>query len=169
MMVGLPEVGKLYLTPQTLCLFIVHNHELLVGGGIDQEFKTLTDEKCFHAHGCLDGLFGELLIQQGISLLAKQCLKLQSDEGALGNHGTVLFLDGEEVLVRIMMGEDHCLATEGSDLRAADIEDVAVAGEIGQGDIIAFCHESITESCPVDIQRDLVTLADLIDIVELTG
>ena len=27
MMVGLPEVGKLYLTPQTLCLFIVHNHE----------------------------------------------------------------------------------------------------------------------------------------------
>ena len=81
----------------------------------------------------------------------------------------MLFLDGEEVLVRIMMGEDHCLAAEGTDLRAADIEDVAVAGEIGQGDIIAFCHESITESCPVDIQRDLVTLADLIDIVELTG
>ena len=68
-----------------------------------------------------------------------------------------------------MMGEDHCLATEGSDLRAADIEDVAVAGEIGQGDIIAFCHQPIAETGAIDIKRDLVTLADLIDIVELTG
>ena len=63
MMVGLPEVGKLYVTPQTLSLFVVHNHELLVGGGIDQEFKTLTDKECLHAHGCLDGLLGKLIIQ----------------------------------------------------------------------------------------------------------
>ena len=52
----------------------------------------------------------------------------------------MLLLDGEEVLVGILMGEDDGLATEGPDLRAAYIEHIAMAGEIGQGDVVAFCH-----------------------------
>ena len=165
MAVGLPEVGKLYLTPQTFSLFVVHDHKLLVGGGIDQELIALADEERLHAHRRLDGLLGELEVK----VIGEKGFELQTDQGTLGNHGPMLLLDGEEVLVGILVGEDHRLATEGADLRAADVEDIAMAGEIGQGDVVAFCHQTVTETGPVDIKWYFVTLADLIDVVELTG
>ena len=43
----------------------------------------------------------------------------------------MLLLDGEEMLVGLAVGEDDGFATEGADLRAADIEDIAMAGQIG--------------------------------------
>ena len=165
MTVGLPEVGKLYLAPQTFSLFVVHNHKLLVGGGIYQKLKAFADEERLHAHRRLDGLLGELEVK----VIGEKGFELQTDQGTLGNHGPMLFLDGEEMLVCILVGEDHRLTTEGSDLRAADIEDVAVAGEIGQGDVVAFCHQTVTETGTVDIKRYFVTLADLVDVVEFTG
>ena len=114
MAVGLPEVGKLYLTPQTFSLFVVHDHKLLVGGGIDQELIALADEERLHAHRRLDGLLGELEVK----VIGEKGFELQTDQGTLGNHGPMLLLDGEEVLVGILVGEDHRLATEGADLRA---------------------------------------------------
>ena len=78
----------------------------------------------------------------------------------------MLFLDGEEVLVRIMMGEDHRLTAEGTDLRASDVEDIAVAGEIGQGDVVTLCHQTIAEAGTVDIEGNLITPADLIDVIQ---
>ena len=100
MTVGLPEVGKLYLTPQTFSLFVVHDHKLLVGGGIDQELIALADEERLHAHRRLDGLLGELEVK----VIGEKGFELQTDQGTLGNHGPMLLLDGEEVLVGILVG-----------------------------------------------------------------
>ena len=137
----------------------------MVGGGIYQELITFADEELLHAHRRLDGLLGELEVE----VIREQCLKLQANESALGDHSTVLFLNGEEMLVRILMGEDHGLTAKCTDLRATDIEDVAVTGEIGQGDVVAICHQTIAEAGTIDIKGYLITLADLIDVVELTG
>ena len=57
--------------------------------------------------------------------------RLQTDECTFGYYGTMLFLDGEEVLVGFAVGEDDCLSTKGANLCATDIEDIAVTGQIG--------------------------------------
>ena len=66
-----------------------------------------------------------------IEVVGEQGVELQADEGSLGNDGAVLFLDGEEMLVSLTVGEDDSLATEGTNLRTTDVEDVSVACEIG--------------------------------------
>ena len=128
MTVGLPEVGKLYLTPQTFSLFVVHDHKLLVGGGIDQELIALADEERLHAHRRLDGLLGELEVE----VVGEKGFKLQTDQGALGNHGAMLLLNREEMLVGILVRKYHSLAAKGTNLSSTDIEYVAVACQIGQ-------------------------------------
>ena len=62
-MVRLAEVGELHLTAQTLHLFVVDDHELLIGGGVDKELVTLLLEDVLHPHGHLDGMFGEAVIE----------------------------------------------------------------------------------------------------------
>ena len=52
----------------------------------------------------------------------------------------MLFLDGKEVLVGLTVSEYNSLATEGTNLGAANIENVAVASQVGQGDVIALSH-----------------------------
>ena len=137
----------------------------MIGGGIYQELKTFTDEEFLHAHGCLDGLLGELEVE----VVGEQRLELQTNQGTLGNHGPVLLLDGEEMLMGILVGEDNGLTAKGTNLRATDIKDVAMASQIGQGNIITLSHQTIAETGTIDIKRYLIMLADLIDIIELTG
>ena len=81
----------------------------------------------------------------------------------------MLLLDGKEVLVGILMSEDHSLATERTNLRAANVEHVAVTGEVGEGDVASLCHQAIAQACAIDIERYLVTLASLVDVIELLG
>ena len=127
MVVGLTEMRELYFTLQLFYLFVVDDDELLVSGGIYIEFETLALENFLHPHGHLDGMFRKFEIK----VVAKQRIKLQTNQCTFGNHGTVLFLDGEEMFVGFAVGEDHCLATEGSNLCTANIKHVTVAGEIG--------------------------------------
>ena len=110
-------------------------------------------------------MFGEAEIQ----LVCEQRIELQADERALGDDGSVLLLDGEEMLVCLAVGEDDGLASEGSDLRATDIENITMTGQIGQGDVVAFGHQTIAEAGPVYIERNLVALAHLIDMIQLSG
>ena len=49
--------------------------------------------------------------QLEIEVVGEKSLKLKTDEGSFGNNCTMLFLDGEEVLVGIAMREDHSLTT----------------------------------------------------------
>ena len=84
-------------------------------------------EDAFHLHGHIDGVARQLEIE----IVGEQGIELESDECALGNDGTVLLLDGEEMLVGLSVGEDDGLATEGANLGSTDVENVAVACKIG--------------------------------------
>ena len=127
MVVGLTEMGESNLLAEKISLFVSDDNKLLVGRGVDQKLEPLFLENILHPHGHLDGMFREMEVK----LVGEQSFKLQADKGTFRNDGTVLFLDGEEVLMSLTIGKDHCLATEGADFRTADIEHVAVAGEIG--------------------------------------
>ena len=72
-----------------------------------------------------------MLREAEIEVICKERLELQADKGTFGNDGSMLFLDGEEMLVGLAIGEDDGLATEGTDLCAADIKHVAVTGQVG--------------------------------------
>lgn len=71
-----------------------------------------------------------------VEVARKQRLKLQTDEGSLGDNGTVLLLDGEEMLMGTTVGENDRLTAQGTDLRSANIEDITMPGKIGEGDVI---------------------------------
>ena len=67
-----------------------------------------------------------------IQVVCEQSVKRQADQGTLGDDGSVLLLDGEEMLMRLTVGEDDGFATKGTNLRTTNIEDVTVACQIGQ-------------------------------------
>lgn len=67
-----------------------------------------------------------------VEVARKQRLKLQTDEGSLGDNGTVLLLDGEEMLMGTTVGENDRLTAQGTDLRSANIEDITMPGKIGR-------------------------------------
>ena len=138
-MVCLAEMGESDFLAKTLSLFVIDDDKLLVGRGVDVELKSFSDKERLHPHGHLDGMFGELEVE----IIGEQRHKLQANKRALRYHGTVLFLDGEEMFVGFAVCEDHCLATEGTDFRTTDIEHVAVAGQIRQGDIVALSHQAV--------------------------
>ena len=104
-----------------------------------------------------------------VEFVRKQGLELQADEGTLGNDGAVLLLDREEVLVGLAVGEDDGLAAQGANLCAADVEHVAVAGEIGQGDVVALGHQTIAQAGSVNVEGNVIALANLIYIVQFVG
>ena len=126
-MVGLSEMGEFDVSAQAFHLFVVDDYKLLVGGGVNEELIAFLLEDGFHPHGHLDGVFGEAEIE----IVCEEGIELEADEGTLGDDGAVLLLDREEMLVGLAVGEDNGLATEGTDLRAADVEHVTVAGQIG--------------------------------------
>jgi len=171
MALGLSPVGEVHLGGQFLDLGVGQDDELLVGGRVEPELVAFLLEDALHLHGHVDGVTRELEIERCAVVVdgREECLELQSDKGSLGNDGAVLLLDGEEMLVGLAVGEDNGLAAEGTNLRATDIEHVAMAGEIGQGDVVVVGHETIAQTGPVDIKRYVVTAADLIDVVELAG
>ena len=126
-MVSLSEMGEFDVSAQPFRLFVVDDHKLLVGGGVDEELITLFLEDGFHPHGHLDGVFGKTEVE----VVCEEGIELETDEGTLGDDGAVLLLDGEEMLVGLAVGENDGLTTEGTNLRAADVEHIAMAGQIG--------------------------------------
>ena len=105
----------------------------------------------------------------GGGLRAEEGLELEADEGALGDDGTMLFLDREEVLVGRAVGEDDGLTTKGANLGATDIEDIAMTGKEGKGDVALRGHEAVAKAGSVDVEGEVVALADGIEVGELAG
>ena len=165
MVVVRPPVGEADVLRQLLHLLVGQDDELLVGGRVEIELIAVLLENLFHLHGFFYGVTGQLEVE----VVGKQRLELQADECALGNDGSMLFLYGEEVLMGIAMRKHYSFAAQGSNLGTADVEDVAMASQIGEGDIIVVGHQAIAKASTVNIKGDVETLTYLIDIVELAG
>ena len=152
-----------------LCQFrslrIVDDDKLLVCGGVEVEAVTLSFEQVAHLLGHHVGMTGDVEIQ----VVSEQGVKLQTVQAPFGDDRSVLFLDAEEMVVGIVMGEHHRLAAQRSHLRTTDIEHVAVLGEVGQADVVARCCESVAQTGTVHIQRNIVFAAQLVDVVEFLG
>ena len=56
-LVGLSEVGKLHLLPQTVNLLVVNDDKLLVSGRVYIELETFADKDILHPHSHLDSMF----------------------------------------------------------------------------------------------------------------
>ena len=69
---------------------------------------------------------------------------------------------GKEALRRTL-GEDHGLATEGTHLRPADVEGIAVACQPRQIDVAALGHQSVAQSRPVDEEPKPIVTANVVD------
>ena len=158
--VGLSPMGKFHLLLQALDDVVGQDDELLVGGRLEPELITLFLEHPTHLHSLVNAVARQLEVE----IIRKQCVELQSDKSSLGNDGAVLLLDGEEMLVGLTVGEHHRLATQGADLRAADVEHVAMARQEGQCNVAALGHQAIAQTRTVDIKRDVVVLADGIEL-----
>ena len=70
-----------------------------------------------------------------IQIPSEQGIKLKSDECSLGNDGSMLFLNGKEMLVSLAVGKDNSLTAKGSYLRSTNVKNIAMACQIRQGDI----------------------------------
>ena len=96
-----------------------------------------------------------------IQVIGKERIKLDAKQSALGQQSSMLFDGGEEVLRGRIMGEHNCLAAQCADLGSADIEAVAVIGNIRKGHISLIAHQAIAHPGPVQIQRQLIFAAYL--------
>ena len=66
-----------------------------------------------------------------VEVVGEERIKLHAYEPSLGQQCPVL-LDGTEKKARcVAFGEDHRLAAQCADLRASNVENVAVASQIG--------------------------------------
>ena len=162
---GLPPVGELDVLRKSLYLGIGQNDELLVGGRVDVELIALLLEDLLHAHGHIVSVAGQFHVE----VVGEQRLELEAYQCPFGNDGAVLLLDAEEVLVGGTVGEDDGLAAPGPYLGASDVEDIAVARQVGQRDVAAVGREPVAQTGAVDIERNLIALAYLVDVVELAG
>src|SRR5574344_6036 len=102
-----------------------------------------------------------------VEIVGEQGLKLHSNEPALGNHCTMLFLYAEEMTVGIIVSKHHSLPAQCSNLGAANVEHITMAGKERQGYVVAFRHESISHACTVNIKHDVIFLAHLVDLGNL--
>ena len=169
--VGLTEMGEGDTLGQALGNGIGEYNELLIGGRIDIEGIAVLTEQRLHLHGHRNGMLRELEIKGRTFIIdrGEKGLELQADKSTLGNDGTMLLLNGEEMLMGRTIGEDDGLATEGAYLGASDIEDIAMTGKEGKGDVALRGHEAVAKAGSVDVEGEVVALADGIEVGELAG
>ena len=143
--------------------FVAHDHELLVGGGVNEELKTPFRKALFQLFRHVDGVAADVKIQ----VIREQRVKLHADQAAFGHHGPVLLDVGDEALRRAVTGEHHGLPTKRPHLGAADIEGVAQGGNVGQGHVGFITRQPVAQPRPVQKQRDCILLAYLMQGFQL--
>lgn len=158
-------MGELDVLRESLYLGIGQNDELLVGGRVDVELIALLLEYLLHAHGHIVSMAGQFHVE----VVGEQRFKLEAYQRPFGNDGAMLLLDAEEVLVGRTVGEDDGLAAPGPYLGSSYVEDIAVARQIGQRDVAAVSRQAVAQTGAVDVERNLIALAYLVDVVELAG
>ena len=124
--VGLLGKAELDLALQTVDGRLIHRHENLVGGRFESERVALGAQGLANTIGRLIGVAGDLEIQ----VVGEQSVKLRAQHKALGQQGTVLLDEGQEVLRRVVLGKHHGLAEQGTHLGTADVEHVGDGRQI---------------------------------------
>ncbi len=67
---------------------------------------------------------------------------------------------GEEVLRHVSAGEHHGFAAQGAAFRAANVEGVGQARDVGQRDIGSGRGQSVAEASAIQVKRHVEAVAD---------
>ena len=144
--------------------FLVRKYEeLLVGRRIDPEAVAPGPERLFQFPGRRDGLARDPQVE----VVRKEGFELNAQQPSLGQQGSVLLDEGEEVRHEFRTGDDHRLAEERADLRASDVEDVAQAGDVAERDRIAVGGQPVSEPCAVEVEGNGAAPADTVERLQL--
>ena len=108
-----------------------------------------------------------ILANVQIEVIREQGTKLDTEQTALGQQSPVLLDDGKEMRDQRSIGNDDGLAKQGAAFRAANIENVGQARQVRQGDIVSGAGEGVGQAGTVDVERQVVAVADLADGREL--
>ena len=83
--------------------------------------------------------------------MAHEGVELKTRSPAFGQQSTVAFDMREETLCFLWIGKYDGLAIDGTTFCTSDIEGIAEAGYVGEGDIGVESSETISQACPVEI------------------
>ena len=149
--------------PESVEVVIGHDGEDLVGGGVDEQGHATSAQRVPDAVGAMDGRLAEVQVE----IIGEERVKLEAGDASLGEKCAMLLDDGEEVGDGARSRYHDGLAEEGAALGAADVEDVAEACDVGEGDVVGGAGEGVGQPCAVDVQTQVVPRADLANRREL--
>ena len=155
---GLPD-GELHPPEQLLGQNGGHDDKLLVGRRVDIRPEAMGGKDALEPRRLVDGMLGDAEIE----VVGEEHVKLHTHESPLSQERAMEFHCGEEVGRLVGMGEDNRLAAKRPHLCAPDVEDVAMAGEERQADIVARRHDAVAQASPVNIEGQMVVAANVVD------
>ncbi len=104
-----------------------------------------------------------------IQAVGKEGIKLEPGDAALGQQGALLLDLGKDMGGGAGLREDQGFPEEGAALGAADIEGVAEAGQIRQGDVVFPAGQGIGQAGAVHIEQQIVFQANPADLLQLAA
>ncbi len=158
--VGFPDV-EADLGGEGFHVGVFQDYKLLIGRGFEEEGDAFFLEDGDHFLCAVDGVRGDAAVE----VVREEGVELDAEEAALREEGAVLLDGGEEVLRRFLR-EDDGLAAEGADLGPADVEDVAEAGQVRQGEVAGGAGEGVAQAGAVDEQRQAVLMGNRLEFSE---
>ena len=125
----------------------------------------LEDVSQLHRH--IDGI----LANAEVKAIRKQCIELNACHTALCQQSTMSLHMCEESLrsnchlsiIHCPLRKHHRFATQGTAFRSANIEGIAMMSHPSKVEIASLCHQAISQSCTIDVERHLILSANVID------
>ena len=148
--VGLPDVEADF-GGEDAHVAVFEDYELLVCRGFEEEGDAFFLENGDQVPGAVDGVGGDAAVE----VVREEGVELDAEEAALREEGAML-LDGGEEVFRGFLREDDGFAAEGADLGSADVEDVAQAGEVRQGEVAGGAGQGVAQAGTIDEQGQSV-------------
>lgn len=113
------------------------------------------------------GQTDRLCPEPAVEAVLKEFVELDPQEPALGEKGAVLFDDGKEMGNAAGVGDDHRFPEQGAAFGAADVEHVGEGREVLEGDVVFRGAQGIGQAGAVDVERNAMSLADIMNGGEL--
>ena len=80
----------------------------------------------------------------------------------------MLLDDGEEVRYQILFSDDDSFAAQSTAFGPANVEDIAIPGQISQTNIIIPAGQTVSQTGTVTIQSDAVLPADIAEMLQFS-
>ena len=156
MLTARAPIVKRHLLAEPIDNFVWQAEELLICRRLDDHLVASATKGLANAHSHSHSVATYTLVES----IAKQRLELKSQKSTLSQQRTVLLDKRKEVVKQALICNHKSFAKECSDLRATNIEDIGQTRYILKREVRALGHKSIAEARAIDIQGDIVIVAN---------